>query len=152
MSLETRTTSGCVSLSRQSERTQVINVTVMEHEPDPKTRKVVETLAGYGIRQDDIARTVGVAPKTLRKHYADELAAGATKANTQVVAALFRKAIGNGPQSVTAAIFWVKTRLGWKETQVHEHTGADGGPIETTNARSKLADLIARRSAGERPR
>jgi hypothetical protein len=32
---------------------------------------------------------------------------------------------------VTAAIFWAKTRMGWKETAVTEVMGKDGGPIET---------------------
>lgn len=31
-----------------------------------------------------------------------------------------------------AAIFWLKTRAGWKETSVHEVSGRDGGPIETS--------------------
>jgi len=34
---------------------------------------------------------------------------------------LFRKATTDGPQCVTAAIFWMKTRGGWRETpQSHE--------------------------------
>ena len=27
---------------------------------------------------------------------------------------------------VRAAMFWAKTRMGWKETNVQEHTGANG--------------------------
>ena len=42
---------------------------------------------------------------------------------------LFRKATGDGPQAVAAAIFWLKTRAGWKETTVHEHGGAEGMPL-----------------------
>ncbi len=34
---------------------------------------------------------------------------------------LFRKATTDGPQCVTAAIFWMKTRGGWRESpQTHE--------------------------------
>jgi hypothetical protein len=36
--------------------------------------------------------------------------------------------MGDGPQSVTACIFWLKTRAHWKETTVQEHTG-NLGPI-----------------------
>ena len=31
---------------------------------------------------------------------------------------LFRKAVGDGPQSVTAAMFWLKARAGWREVAV----------------------------------
>ena len=36
---------------------------------------------------------------------------------------LYRKVIGEGWESVIAAIFWLKTRARWKEVSVHEHTG-----------------------------
>jgi hypothetical protein len=42
---------------------------------------------------------------------------------------LFRKATSDGKDSVTAAIFWLKTRGRWKETSVQEHTGEGGGPV-----------------------
>ncbi|CAH2395984.1 hypothetical protein [Mesorhizobium ventifaucium] len=43
---------------------------------------------------------------------------------------LFRKATGEGRESVIAAIFWLKARGRWKETSVNEHSGLDGKPIE----------------------
>src|SRR5579884_3565593 len=37
---------------------------------------------------------------------------------------------GKDPRArVTAQIFWLKTRAGWKETTLNEHTGKDGRPI-----------------------
>jgi hypothetical protein len=39
---------------------------------------------------------------------------------------LYRKAMGNGPQAVTATIFWLKTRAQWKETIVQEQTVTHG--------------------------
>jgi hypothetical protein len=59
------------------------------HRPDPAQRKQVETLAAYGIPECDISRVVGIDPKTLRKHYRDELDTGETKANAQVAGFLF---------------------------------------------------------------
>jgi len=58
---------------------------------------------------------LGIAPATLRKHYRTELSTGHIKANAQVAASLFRKACGDGPQAVAAAIFWCKTRMGWRD-------------------------------------
>jgi len=94
------------------------------HQPDPGLRRQVEAMAAYGIPEDDIARVVTIDPKTLRKHYRDELDMGATKANAQVAGFLFNSA-RNG--NVSAQIFWLKTRAGWKETpSEHRHTGAFG--------------------------
>ena len=93
------------------------------HKPDEASRRQVEALAGYGVPETGIADMIGVDPKTLRKHYRQELRIGHTKANSAVAQSLFRKATGEGPQSVTAAIFWAKTRMGWKETIVNEHSG-----------------------------
>lgn len=65
---------------------------------------------------------------SLRKHYRDELKNGHVKANAKVAENLFRKATGEGREAVIAAIFWMKTRAGWKETTVQEHSG-EGSPI-----------------------
>jgi hypothetical protein len=86
------------------------------HKPDPFHRRQVETMAGYGVPQEGIARVLAVDPKTLRKHYREELDTGHFKATAKVAESLFRKATGDGSQSVTAAIFWLKTRGGWRET------------------------------------
>ena len=94
------------------------------HQPDPAQRRQVEAMAAYGIPEDDISRVVGIDPKTLRKHYRDELDLGQTKANAQVAGFLFNSA-RNG--NVTAQIFWLKTRAQWKEApSEHRHTGALG--------------------------
>lgn len=93
------------------------------HQPDAVSRRQVEAMAGYGIPEADIATVLDIDPKTLRKHYRQELDKGAIKATAKVAESLFRKATTDGSQSVTAAIFWLKTRAGWKETLVQETTG-----------------------------
>jgi len=91
------------------------------HGPDPTTRRQVEAMAAYGVPEADIARVLAVDAKTLRKHYREELDTGHVKATAKVAEFLFRKATTDGPQCVTAAIFWMKTRGGWRETpQSHE--------------------------------
>jgi hypothetical protein len=72
-------------------------------------------MAGYGVPEQGIARVVGIDAKTLRKHYREELDTGQIKATARVAESLFRKATTDGSQSVTAAIFWLKTRGGWRE-------------------------------------
>ena len=100
------------------------------HQPDPASRRYVEAMAGYGTPEADIATVVGIDPKTLRKHYRQELNTGSIKANTKVAESLYKKALGDGSQSVTAAIFWLKTRAHWKETLVNEVTHNVGGSVK----------------------
>ena len=103
------------------------------HKPDLFHRRQVEAMAGYGVPELDIARVVGIDPKTLRRHYREELDTGRVKAAAKVAESLFRKATTDGSQSVTAAIFWLETQAGWKETTAHEIAGRNGGPIETSD-------------------
>ncbi|MGD9507034.1 MAG: hypothetical protein AB7X49_00545 [Geminicoccaceae bacterium] len=78
-------------------------------------------MAGYGISADDIAIVLGVDVDTLKRDYRSGLKGAAIKANPKVAESLFRKATAaEGREGVTAAIFWLKTRAGWKETAVHE--------------------------------
>ena len=101
------------------------------HEPTDASRKQVEALASYGVPQEHIARVIGISDRTLRSHYAEVLATAAIKANSLVAQSLFNKATkGEGSSSVTAAIFWLKTRARWRERDIHEITGLDGGPIQ----------------------
>ena len=93
------------------------------HKPDPASQRQVEAMAGYGIPEADIACVLDIDPKTLRKHYRSELDKGHIKSTAKVAENLYRKATGEGREAVVAAIFWLKTRAGWRETLVQEHTG-----------------------------
>ena len=69
-------------------------------------------LAGLGVPQDDIAKIVGCAPKTLRKRFRNELDRGVAEANAMISGSLFTAAkAGN----IAAMIFWLKTRARWRE-------------------------------------
>ena len=79
---------------------------------DEATRERVRYLAGVGVPQDDIARIVGCAPKTLRKRFREDLDRGVAEANATVCGYLFAAAkAGN----ISAIIFWLKTRARWRE-------------------------------------
>ena len=125
-------------------------------QPTDKQRGQVEAMARYGIPQDEIARAIGISRPTLLKYFAEEIETGATKANAQVGEFLFSTIIGaqipgrppvtDDRARVTAAIFWAKTRMNWKETSIHKHTGTEGDPIKI-DARATLLDTIARVAA-----
>jgi len=112
------------------------------HRPDERGRRQVEALAAYGVPELDIARVVGIDPKTLRKHYRDELDLGSTKATARVAEFLFRKATTEGHQCVTAAIFWMKTRGGWREApQTHEIAVKPASQMTDEELEARIRDL-----------
>jgi hypothetical protein len=47
-------------------------------EPSQSQRQMVQTMAGCGVPEADIAAVIGIAPKTLRKHFRQELDTGST--------------------------------------------------------------------------
>ena len=111
-------------------------------EPTDAERKQVEAMSGYGLPIEQIAVLVrdGIDTDTLRKHFAQELISGKAKANAQVGKTLFQTVMAG---DTTAAIWWSKTQMRWKETQAHEITGADGAPIEFT----KIERVVVRGKA-----
>lgn len=90
-------------------------------EPTEEQRRLVRALAGFGVIHDDIARQVGCEPKTLRKHFRDELDRGSVEATAKVAQSLFQMATTG--KNVAAAIFWMKCRGGWREKSQVEHSG-----------------------------
>ena len=111
-----------------------------EYKPTDKDRATVQTMAAYGIPQADIAAVVDCDLKTLRKHFRAELDTAAAQANARVAAALFKKATGDGPSSVTAAIFWLKARAGWQEAK-------EDAPGKKEQRQAKAEDVAAGRFA-----
>jgi predicted ArsR family transcriptional regulator len=100
----------------------------VEHKPDDESKRMVKTLSAVGIRYEDIAAKLEITDDTLRKHYRKELDEGRVEANAAIGQTLFQQA-KNG--NTTAAIFWLKTRAQWRETDRIEVTGPDGKAIET---------------------
>jgi len=107
-------------------------------EPTEQQRRMVESLAGCGMPQESIARIMEIDAKTLRKHFRRELDCGADKANAQVAGALFKMAISC--KCVAATIFWLKTRLKWKDSLRLEHAGADRDVVSVASVRAMLAE------------
>ena len=85
-------------------------------------REKVTYLAGVGVPQDDIAKIIGCAPKTLRKRFGAELDRGVAEANATMAGYLFNAAkAGN----ITAMIFWLKTRAHWRVRPAMSQDGAE---------------------------
>jgi hypothetical protein len=83
--------------------------------PTEEQRKMVEAMTSFGVTQIEVCTVLGIDKKTLNKYYREELDRAHIKANAKVAANLFRQATKDDFRSTTAAIFWAKTRMGWKE-------------------------------------
>ena len=116
------------------------------HQPDAASRRLVEHHAAIGTPHQSIAKLLQLSLNTLKKHYREELDLGLARANAVVSGKLFTEAKrGN----ITAAIFWMKTRGGWRETSRVEHS--TNAPIEVRHldtgrlSDATLAELMAAR-------
>jgi hypothetical protein len=96
-------------------------------------RRAVWRMAAFGTGQHTISAIVGAMAQrgpldvdTLRKHFRHELDMGMQEAIFLVASALYTSAV-NG--NVTAQIFFLKTRAGWRETGRLEVTGREGQPL-----------------------
>lgn len=111
------------------------------HEPTDKDRKQVTLMAGIGLTHDQIAKIIGISDETLRKYYATELEVSAAMMNAQVAQNLFSIATSKGAGAVASAIFWMKTRGGWREVERKEITGKDGAPIAINTNKLDVSQL-----------
>jgi hypothetical protein len=93
--------------------------------PTDEQRRLVKSLAAMGTPHTDIARKIGVSPKTLRKYFRKELEMGAVEANYKVAQTLFQMAISGEHPACT--IFWVKTRNRFRE-RPDDHAGSAPPP------------------------
>ena len=84
-----------------------------QHTPTDESRKLVRNLSACGVRFIDIANKLEISDECLRKHYIKDLDNGRVDANATVAQTLFNSAKDG---NITAAIFWLKTRAGWRET------------------------------------
>ena len=121
-------------------------------EPTDEERRRIRLYAGLGLTQEQIALIIGKCVETLVKQCRVEMAAGKAETLAKVAGSLVQKALGGDTAS---AIFYLKTQGGWRETIRNEHTGADGGPIETSQVEADadaFARSVARLAAGKAAR
>lgn len=114
-----------------------------EHQPTEKDRLQVKMLSAMGIGIDDISRVIGVSAPTLRKHYEREVELGHIEANAKVAGSLFRQATDPTKPNVTAAIFWLKVRAGWREADRDGEAFTPKAPREEPPGKKALAEANA---------
>ena len=80
-------------------------------------REAVSAMAVAGVTPEHIARCIfsqktgrPISRATLYRHFSEELVDGGKAGTARAIGTLFRAMNGDGRNSVTAAIFWLKTR------------------------------------------
>ena len=75
--------------------------------PTPEERKLVRSLAAIGLRQEWICELLGFrSPKTLRKHFPEELSKGLAEATAAVARTAYDMALSRRYPSML--LFWLK--------------------------------------------
>ena len=114
------------------------------HIPTEAQRQTVSLHATVGTPQEDIARVIGIDPKSLRKHYRDELDLSNVKANATIGGALFNKAKGG---DTAAMIFWMKTQAKWREKSDVAHTLDITAEVSPSDKLAGLLNAVASRKS-----
>ena len=107
-------------------------------QPTDEQREQVITMSSHGVPHRQQAPLIGCSsPKTLRKHFREELNTGKIQANAKVAGALYQSALkGN----VKAQTFWLKTVGGWQETGKVEIVS--DGLLGTINRAQRIYSIL----------
>lgn len=96
----------------------------MTHKPNDITKAQVKAMSKY-LPQKYIAEHLDITEKTLRKHYRQELNAGAHEMNLQLAKTAFEMAVYDKDRAVL--IFLLKTRLGMAEVKWEKEDDTEVG-------------------------
>jgi hypothetical protein len=125
--------------------------------PTAEQRGCVEEMIGYGVPEAKICLLIKnpktgkpIGLKMLRKHFAQEIAAGAVKMKVQVGDWIVAAILGHDDSfqdvrlRVRLAIFYARTRMGWTETvtnrrEVVEHRDLEGARKRVSEKLERLA-------------
>lgn len=115
----------------------------------PEVSATVSALSTFGVNQEDICLFIGVSLPTLHKYFRQELDESAAKGKVAVTKFLFHAASGKAlddgaayADCLRAAMFYAKTRMGWKETNVNEHISPDGSMTPKTVDAALVSALV----------
>lgn len=105
--------------------------------PGMAQAREVAVMSALGLESGEIALILNVEEKLLKTYYSRELNVSQKISNAMVARKALEMAMSGRFPEMTK--FWLKARAKWKETSGIELTGKDGGPVEVTSAREKLA-------------
>jgi len=100
-------------------------------EPTEQDRIVVRSGAICGMSEEEIAALVrfpeGITVETLRKHFAQDLGHGLNRAMALVATNMLKLALGTGKEAVTAGIFLLTSKAGFRNPMAKGAVVGKGG-------------------------
>lgn len=103
-------------------------------QPTQEMREQVLLCSKMGLTQEQMGKLLRISGPSLRKVYRAELDVGSIDATMAVARNMFHMATDpDHKDSAKAAMFWLQQRAPeeWQKVKRVEHTGKDGGAIET---------------------
>lgn len=83
-----------------------------------REREQAYVLSAHGFTHEEIARALCCSKHTLYKYLKEELDRAVTETSYRVISKLMEKIEAGDTASI---LFWLKTRLGWRESAKIEH-------------------------------
>lgn len=102
-------------------------------EPSGEQRQQIETLAGYGLTEEEIASVMRLSIPSIKKYCKDEIYRGRNAAKTLVTQQLFSN-IKKGKEA--SIFFWLKCRARWSEKAGEADNQNQALPSITVNVKT----------------
>ncbi len=94
--------------------------------PTDEDRHEVQLMTAWGLDPEQIGHVMGISRMTVKRHFKPEIKNSLSTTVKKVAGRLYAEAMkGN----MTAAIFLLKCRAGWRENASLELTGPGGAPL-----------------------
>lgn len=134
---------------------QLVEPGLKRRPPKPIDLDQLERLCRLHCTDEEIALYFSVSVKTIERRkkrpaFAERMDRGRAIGKLSLRRLQWQTANGYGPQHGTMQIWLGKQLLGQKDRVAQEHSGPNGAPIEVSDARSRLADLLAKRAEQRR--
>jgi len=128
-----------------------------------KRDRVLE-FSGMGLTNAQVAKLMDISQDTLERKYKEELSTAALHKNVNVARNLYNMATNpEHKSSAQSAMFWMKTRAGWRETNRLEVANPDGSNLQlgqrdtidsrllTVEQRDQLREILLAAMANQAP-
>lgn len=109
--------------------------------------KLIETLAGVGASEEEIANHIGISPRSFRNHKKQvpeiqvALDKGKSLGNVNVKKAAYQMAVSQRHPNMTQ--FWLRSRCGWDDKAEHlEEIEINEPDNQEKSAKEKLEEML----------
>lgn len=109
------------------------------HNRDKAVKEAIQVMTAAGVKKNIIARLLRMSPTRLSQKFSDEMEYGSEILTTRMVNALIQKGLDG---NVSAIIFYLKSKAGWREIDRNDIPGAEGAAISDIERNQRLMSLF----------